>query len=136
MNDEIDNSTKEPEKKKGVFPNPNGRPLKWESPQEMQIAIDLYFDKCDREKRPYTVSGLAYALDTDRELLLNYQKKDLYSNTITRAKKRIVAYAEETLWNAKNPSGVIFSMKNNFPLAFRDKVETEQSGEITIKWAD
>lgn len=116
--------------------NLGGRPLKYTSNEELQNAIDRYFVECDNEKRPYTISGLAYALDINRERLLQYQKLERFHDTVTRAKEKVIRYAEETLWNAKNPSGVIFSMKNNFPLAFRDKVETEQSGEITIKWAD
>jgi len=130
------NNTQEPQKKKGVFPNPNGQPLKFKTPEILQEKINEYFKKCDEEKRPYTISGLAYELEISRETLLDYQKKELYGDTVTRAKQKVMRYAEETLWNAKNPSGVIFSMKNNFPLAFRDKVETEQSGEISIKWAE
>ena len=102
-----------------------GRPLKFQSVEELQILIDNYFKKMDEEKRPYTITGLALALDTTRETLLDYQKKDefseqdfnhnqKFSDTIHKAKLRCENYAEESLWKPKVATGVIFNLTNNY----------------------
>ena len=76
--------------------------------------------------RPFTVTGLAIALDTTREVLLDYEKKPEnadFSDTIKRAKQRIHNYAEEFLFNGKNVTGAIFNLKNNW--GYVDRTETD-----------
>ena len=78
------------------------------------------------QTRPFTVTGLALALDTCREVLLNYEKNpenDQFSDTIKRAKQRIHNYAEEFLFNGKNATGAIFNLKNNW--GYVDRTETD-----------
>lgn len=115
--------------------NKIGRPLKFTTPEDMQEKIDAYFDECDKEKRPYTVTGLALALDTDRITLLEYEnandenfkrltkeEQKAFSNTIKRAKERCQKYAEEQLFRTGGQvAGVIFNMKNNY--AWKDQQE-------------
>ncbi len=71
---------------------------------------------------PYTITGLALALDTSRETLLDYEEKDKFSDTIKKAKARCHSYAERQLFGG-NPTGPIFNLKNNY--AWRDKTETD-----------
>ena len=68
---------------------PSGRPLKFKTPEKMQVEIDAYFNKCKADERPLTVIGLANALDIDRLTLINYAKRPAFVNTIKRAKARI-----------------------------------------------
>lgn len=104
-----------------------GRPLKFKSVKELQKKIDEYFAMCDEKGKPYTVSGLAYYLDTSRRTLLDYEEKnDEFSHTIKRAKQRIEAFVEESLWTPKIANGVAFNLKNNF--GWKDKTEQEISG--------
>lgn len=108
-----------------------GRPLKFKTAEEMQKAIDLYFESCwevDKEgnrkqTRPYTITGLANALDTTRETLLDYQEKDGFSDTVKKAKMKVAEYVEEYLFMGKNQTGAIFNLKNNFN--WKDKTETD-----------
>lgn len=74
----------------------------------------------------YTVTGLALALDTTRETLMDYQRSDKYSDTILRAKLKILNFSERSLFTSKNTNGIQFSMKNNFN--WKDKTEVEKSG--------
>jgi hypothetical protein len=107
-----------------------GRPLKFNSAEEMQTAINQYFAKCDAEDRPYTVSGLAVALDTNRQTLINYEDKDEFFDTIKKAKAKIEAYNEEMLYNKNIPTtGVIFNLKNNY--GWKDKQEIE--ADLSVK---
>lgn len=121
-----------------------GRPLKFESAEDLQRQINAYFESCEEEIwieehdedgqptgdwkpvydrngeirkrpiRPYTITGLAVHLETDRRTLLNYEEKEEYFHTIKAAKARIENYTEEILVTTKSAAGVIFNLKNNY----------------------
>lgn len=128
-----------------------GRPLKFKSAAELQKKIDAYFESCYEERwiedkktgewipvrdrngniikdqiRPFTITGLAVALNTTRETLLDYEERDEYSDTIKAAKQRIENFAEEQLFNAeaRNMTGIIFNLKNNYS-RWQDKQEVD-----------
>jgi len=141
--------------------HPGGRPLKFQSVQELQTKIDAYFADCDphmeevtewvqardskgqlkkdehglnylvqvshkvmTEQKPYTITGLALALDTSRETLLDYEDKAEFSDTIKKAKDKCHNYVEKSLLTG-NPTGAIFNLKNNY--GWKDKTESELS---------
>ncbi len=109
-----------------------GRPNKFKSVEEMQIAIDNYFKDCDEKERPYTISGLAYALDTNRQTLLDYQEKDDFSDTIKKAKAKIEQFVEERLFVGNNTAGVIFNLKNNYNWKDKQEIEADVKNDVTI----
>lgn len=102
----------------------------------MQKKIDAYFAECEGhtidddegkpilnkygqpvvlDQRPPTITGLALALGfTTRQSLLNYQAKKEFVDTITRAKSRVEAYAEERLYDRDGVQGAKFNLSNNF----------------------
>lgn len=108
---------------------PAGRPRKYTSVEDMERDIERYFQECKVEGRPYTITGLALALDMDRDSLLNYEKNEDYKEffgTVKRAKQKCQNYAEECLFTGKaNIAGVIFNMKNNY--GWVDKHEIDQT---------
>ena len=73
------------------------RPKKYNSVEEMQQLINDYFNYCDENKKPYTVSGLANALDLTRQSLLNYAEDDEFSIHYRREIKSENVYIEELL---------------------------------------
>lgn len=106
-----------------------GRPLKYKSVEEMQKDIDKYFAECDENGKPYTVSGLAYALGTCRQTLLNYEENETFLDTIKRAKAKIELFNEEQLYNKDvSTTGVIFNLKNNY--GWKDKQEIEADVKV------
>lgn len=133
----------------------DGRPAKFKSVDELQEKIDKYFESCWSQKldmfgnpifvkdekgkktdekvmvqtRPYTITGLAVALDTSRETLINYEKNEDFFDTIKRAKERCHSYAEESLFIGKNPSGAIFNLKNNYGWEDKSAVDHTTKGE-------
>lgn len=116
--------------------NKGGRPLKFQSVEQLQTLIDKYFDECDIKNKPYTITGLANALDTDRITLIRYQERDEFSNTIKKAKRKVEEQFEERSLQGKyNPTIAIFLMKNNF--GYQDKVDlsVEQVEEDAISKA-
>jgi hypothetical protein len=127
-----------------------GRPLAYEDPKEMEKKIEEYFQECDereveeitkkgevvsvRKQRPYTVSGLCLHLGMDRVTLLEYQKKEEFSNTITRAKLRIENDTEEGMVDSRYDSrGAQFSLRNNFSDIWKEKQEVEKTGTTVLK---
>lgn len=110
-----------------------GQPMKFQSVEELQEQIDQFFNECKESKRPYTITGLALALDTNRQTLMNYEKEPGYEwffDTIKKAKARVENYVEERLFG-NQVAGPIFNLKNNFK-NWKDKTETENTGEMTI----
>lgn len=127
---------------------PAGRPPKYNTPEEMQRIIDLYFLACrvhqtddtsyiegrpdeelqiinDIEDVYPSISGLAYTLGMSTEALRNYENKDDFIATVKRAKQRVEMSLEQRLANPAC-TGSIFSLKNNF--GWKDKQEQEISG--------
>ena len=92
-----------------------GRPLKYKTVKELEIAIEAYFQACESKEKPPTITGLALALGfKSRQALLNYQGRAQFNDTITRAKSRVEAYAEERLFDRDGVNGAKFSLTNNF----------------------
>lgn len=109
-----------------------GRPKKYNSVEEMQQLINDYFNYCDENKKPYTVSGLANALDLTRQSLLNYEENDEFFDTIKRAKSKIEQFAEECLFVGSNTAGVIFNLKNNYNWKDKQEIEADINTDVTI----
>jgi DNA-binding XRE family transcriptional regulator len=123
-----------------------GRPLKFETVEQLEQAIRAYFDSCDphtqrrvvdcgineqgetiwrereimTEQKPYTVSGLARALGISRQTLINYGEREQFFDTVEAAKDRCHEYAESQLYG-KASSGAAFSLKNNW--GWKDRSE-------------
>ena len=127
-----------------------GRPPKFKSTEELQEKIEQYFRDCDGKpyimddgsplmdkygevilvgRHPPTVTGLALALGfKSRQSLLDYGGKDRFSDTVTCAKLRIEAYAEERLYDKDGQRGAEFNLKYNFRWAQEEKRDDEEKG--------
>ena len=88
---------------------PAGRPLKYETVEDVTPLIDAYFANTPIEE--WTVTGLALALDTSRKTLMEYEGRDEFSNTIKKAKDR-VENAYELSLRKTGRTGDIFALKN------------------------
>ena len=132
-----------------------GRPPMYNSAEEIQAKIDEYFESCKGEilynsegeplmdkygnvirvgVRPLTITGLALALGfTSRRALLNYQDKDEFVHTITRAKAKVEQYAEERLFDKDGANGAKFSLANNFE-GWKEKreIDADVKNSVTI----
>ena len=93
---------------------------------DIENKINDYFNYCNENSKPFTMSGLALFLDCSRTTLYQYENelvkfnnisdedKKRIMNTVKRAKRMVEAYQEEQLFLGKSPVGTIFSLKNNF----------------------
>ena len=116
-----------------------GRPRKYNKVEDMQIAIDKYFKECDEREEPYTMSGLALALDFDsRRSLINYcdyedENEQEFLPTLKRAKARCEANVEKGLLSGKyNPTGAIFNLKNNYNWVDKQEIAADLNNDVTI----
>jgi len=130
-----------------------GRPRKYNTPEEMEQAIEQYFNDCqptvlkDEEGNvltdkkgtpiwqlnPPTITGLALALGfISRQSIYDYENRDEagFSYIIKRARLRCENYVETTLLRGEiAPAGPIFILKN---YGWSDQIDVNQSGEIKI----
>lgn len=129
-----------------------GRPPKYTKEEQMIEKINKYFQSCFTaqrnrngdiiidengnvlkvQTRPYTIAGLADALDMSRQSLLNYSKKEEFFDTIMRAKRKCEVYAEESLFDKSTVNGAKFSLANNFE-GWKDKQEIEHKGNLKLE---
>jgi len=86
-----------------------GRPLKFQTVEELQEKIAEYLDNTPKEE--WTITGLAIALDTYRSVLCDYEERDVFSNTIKRA-KLMVEHSYELDLKKHGRTGTIFALKN------------------------
>lgn len=132
--------------------NNAGRPPKFESADEMQKIIDVYFADCEGKPflgddgspvldkwgspimigaHPPTVTGLALALGfNSRQTLLNYKAKREFMDTITRAKMRVEEYCERRLFDRDGQRGAEFNLKFNFKWAQEKEEDDDDAGGI------
>ena len=108
---------------------------------DIENKVNDYFNYCNENSKPFTMSGLALFLDCSRTTLYNYDKelvkfKDLNEddklrilNAVKRAKRMVEAYQEEQLFIGKSPVGTIFSLKNNFN--WKDSQEINNNTNIS-----
>jgi hypothetical protein len=123
--------------------NPYGCTLKFKTREELEKAIQDYFDNCDNrvvdivtkdgiivkanKPKPYGVAGLAASLGVDRRTLLNYGERELFSDLISSARARIEA-CQELMLQEGNDRGAAFSLKNNHD--WSDKTEIDITGNF------
>ena len=64
---------------------------------------------------------------------MNYQGKDEFVDTITRAKAKVEQYAEERLFDKEGSNGAKFSLANNFE-GWKEKqqIDANVDSDMTI----
>lgn len=106
--------------------HPGGRPLKFPSVEKLQEQIDDYFKVTPAKE--ITVTGLALALDTSRETLLDYEGRAEFADAVKRAKYKVALEYEKDL-RRQGRSGDIFALKN---FGWTDRQEIEHKGAVNL----
>lgn len=109
-----------------------GRPWKFKTVEELQTAIDDYF--AVTPEKEITTSGLALHLGIYREMLMEYQERDVFANAVKMAKLRIHNEYEKDLRRAGRV-GDIFALKQ---FGWKDKQEIDQTvhGSVDLSFKD
>lgn len=96
-----------------------GRPLKYQTVEELNQAIDDYFRTTSEDR--WTWTGLALHLDTSRETLREYKLRPEFVDSLKRALLMIEnGYEIDMKQNGR--AGSIFALKN---FGWHDKNETD-----------
>lgn len=102
-----------------------GRPVKYETREQLIAVLQDYFEKNYTEDNPPSISELAYFLGLSRQGFLEYSNKEKFSDIIRDARLLVEAFGEKQLISKKTSAvGVIFSLKQ---LGWRD------DKQITVK---
>ena len=115
-----------------------GRPFKFTDPEKLRCRIEEYFNGFLSEK--WTITGLALALECDRDTLLNYEKdKQGQSKEVPPDVIRLIKKAKMMVHNAyeldlrkKGRSGDIFALKN-FGWTDKQEVDVTTAGHPIIE---
>lgn len=108
-----------------------GRPLKFSTPHELEERIEEYYEYCEKNNKPYTITALANFLDIDRRNITEYGYKDEFRPIIQKAKQNCLAYAEGRLFSG-TPVGSMFYLKNNYRDLYKDDKHVEVTQNINI----
>jgi len=129
-----------------------GRPPKYETPEQMETAINNYFTKCKiGEKKqiitksgevvettkeiPLTIADLAYHLGfTNRQSILDYEKKDdKFSGIIVRARLHIEGdNIRKGLTGEYNSQTNNLNLASNYGYSMKSEIEVKGAGGTTI----
>ena len=91
------------------------RPLKFQTPEELQEKVDAFFNHCKKEDENPIVEGLCLFLDCDKVTILNYQGRADFAPIIERAKLRIANHVMGRAMAGKiNPTMAIWVSKNHY----------------------
>ena len=117
-----------------------GRPLKFQSVEELQTKIDAYF--VDIPETEWTWTGLAMYLVTDKETLADYRdakgERSEFSEPLKNAMLKVENGYEIDL-KKHGRTGTIFALKN---FNWKDKSEQdfttggEKLGSVLVKFID
>lgn len=132
-----------------------GRPLKFQSVEELSEKIDNYFKSVktqaraddgeflyDQNGEPIyiyykapTLAGLALFLDCDTSTLKNYSKdedKKAFFPTINRARQIIEVYNSESVYDRDKYKGARFMLEVNNDYQVAQKVDLNATAEFNI----
>lgn len=129
-----------PKGNKFAVDNEGGRPPFYKTVKELQSKVDEYFNGNANKKKiiigeteidipVYTICGLAYYLGFEsRQSFYSYEKHEVFSYTIKRARLRIEMSYEQNL-TFQNATGSIFALKN---MDWKDQTEVKTDSTIKI----
>lgn len=129
-----------------------GRPRHYDTEDELQTAVDNYFEHIKGEKHksfddkvntgeewarhpePATVTGLALFLGFEsRQSVYDYEANGQFSYIIKNARLRVECEYEKRLSTAQSPTGAIFALKN---MGWKDKSELEHLSPVPVVWKE
>lgn len=107
-----------------------GYPPIFESVDQLEDEIQAYFDLQSDNNQPLTITGLAFYLGfVSRQSIYDYKENPHFSYILKKA-TMFIEHCYEMNLSGTTPTGSIFALKN---MGWKDKTETELSGELSVK---
>ena len=88
--------------------HPGGRPLKFETPEDLKNVIEKYFKETPQSE--YSVTGLAMSVGS-KQLIQDYEKREGYKEIVQYA-KLVIENSYELDLRKKGGAHNIFALKN------------------------
>lgn len=133
-----------------------GRPAFYKTPEELQTAVDRYFDSCKGEpvydengrpvvlsngklkrigEKPPSMAGLSLSLGYKDRHQFTQQKyrNEEFARIVAVARLRIEQYAEERLFDAQGYSGAAFMLRNCFGWGKEDQANSPAAARVVIE---
>lgn len=104
-----------------------GRPLKIETPEQMEKILNEYFATTDESK--ITITGICLALGVDKSTFYDYESREGYKDIVRQA-RMIVENSYEISLRENGRTGDIFALKN---FGWKDKMEVETNKQELSK---
>ncbi len=104
-----------------------GRPLKIETPEQMEKILNKYFETTDENK--ITITGICLALGVDKSTFYDYESREGYKDIVRQA-RMIVENSYEISLRENGRTGDIFALKN---FGWKDKMEVETNKQELSK---
>ncbi len=136
-------------------PKKRGRPALYETPEQLQAAVDQYFEGCEGELlydkkgnpltdrqgnqrrggKPPTVSGLSMALGfKDRQTFSRQRRRSLaFNDVVLEARSRIEEFWERALFNGDTYLGAVFMLVLCFGWNRSDTTDPQQIGGPIVR---
>jgi len=108
---------------------------KFQTPEAMEFAIDLYFKEKFENNEPPTIPGMALALGfKSRHSLISYKNKsEAFSDIIETAFTKIEEYKNTLLLSVERaPQGVMFDLTNNHGWVGKSEVRNVHEAGDTL----
>ena len=121
------------------------REKKYTDSELFQTKVNEYFETCDttvikkqvvaggkviivKTPEPYTMAGLAYHLDIERQTLNNYKKRDSYFDIIMCARKRIEkANVSLAMVGCHDSKIAALNLASNYGYAIKKEISVEDT---------
>lgn len=133
--------------------NSAGRPKKFSTVAELEKKINYYFKEKEnakkkilniktgkeytiKEQAPIHITGLCDYLGISNETLNQYEKKEGFSEPITRAKLKCEAYLVDQCICGNKGNKADFVLKNNYSDRWKEKVDVNNTGDIGVTLQD
>jgi len=84
----------------------------YKTAEELRQAVNLYFDECDDNQSPYTISGLCLHIGFTRDAFFRHTYDTELGDVVNQARLLIEQQHELRLLTTKKPTGTIFALKN------------------------
>lgn len=110
---------------------PLGRPPKFTNPEELWDRFVEYKTLIEESGEIPDVEGFCNHIDSYRDLFSEYEKKELFSDTIKRIKNWLYYKKKQLAMQNKMPAAIfIFDAKNNFGYVEKQEIDQHLSGEV------
>lgn len=89
------------------------------APTQIKQKIDMFFDMCDLDGEPYTITGICLELGTTRKTFWKYVEEykddypeiaEIFGNAATRVEHEL---EKQVVTRESKMAGVIFALKNH-----------------------